>query len=577
MRIINCLAIYLFTKETWPQIKTNAVWIAFLSLTYPGFLISFQPLTFLFQYLQSVFFFLSLWLTTRLVKKQMDLKNIPEWALSVVLGGISLIISEYFYFLEWLRIGAAWFVVHAMHQAGTERQKIASSRIFILLLPHLIIFIAVSAWRLISQPQISRLETDKLYSLLADPASWITGAYAFFDGVIISGVKAWVTPVWKNLPGFAIGSFVFVTLFSLMCKNRNSAAQKTSILDSGFFKIFLFGCIWCGLAALPFWLGNVHVTLGMVPENRFLLPAAFGSACMVFGAAGLIPWQKLKLAVLIIFALQAAGVQIWAQIAFSQARMGQNEFFRQIRARIPAVPSGTLFVFNDNPLWMQSENSISAVLNLIYLPEGKPGYIDVYAYYDKERFNNEISEIKAPNETADHLIGSFTPGNGQILLIELKSEGCLRVTDDKDDFFGWNIPQYKAADEIIAKNVLIDTDELVHTYFSDASKSFCERYQKAEYEASTGNWDRALILGDELLKSDYNDHFKYAWVLAIQANLEKGFCGKAIALTRSIAQKDRSMSKILCELWRNYLLDISDAQVNSFLGEELFCKLEAQP
>jgi len=575
LRIILAWMMCKLGTEIWPHKSKNARWVALLALVYPGFLISHQPLTFLFHYIQSICFFGSLWLTAIVVKQ--SAKKIPwmRWAVAVLLGFFSLLLSEYFYFLELMRIPVAYLTARNVDQG---KNGTAISKPWKLLLPHMLVFLLMSAWRWFNQANVSRLGTEGMYALLRSPNQWIQGFWAMLElGIGKSGLAAWVEPVWNNLLITVIissGLIMMILIGRGEGTLKKQEAHKDSKMES--VSVLAFGCLWLMLAIIPFWLAGVQIRIGLVQEDRFLFPAAFGSACLLIGLKDFLPWKRWRNMLLMVLTIQACIAQLSAGFVFVKAHDVQKDFFSQIVARVPAISAGTSFLFNSPPLWMQSENSIASVLNLLYMPENQIGEIFAYSYFDKNRFNDEVIS-QSEKKPTEHLIGSFRPATGKLLLFDTQAKGCLKLVENSTPFTGWTIPGILPIQDILATNVKNAVDDQFLFYLPKTTQSFCQIYQRAVVFAQAEDWGKITDLGSEILKNGIETTVPSDLMVFIKASLMDGNIVQAVTLSRVAAQKDRSLSKPLCELWREKPEIWNDPVVTTFLKNELFCITEAQP
>lgn len=576
LRIILAWMMFKLGGKIWPDKSKNARWVALLALVYPGFLISHQPLTFLFHYIQSICFFGSLWLTAIVVKQ--SAKKIPwmRWFVAVLLGFFSLLISEYFYFLELMRIPVAYL---AARNVDLGKNGTAISKPWKLLLPHTLVFLLMSVWRWFNQANISRLGTEGMYALLRSPNQWIQGLWAILElGISKSGLAAWVEPIWNNMMITVIissGLIMVILIGRGESSLKKQEARKDTKMDS--VSMLVFGCLWLMLAMIPFWLAGVQIRIGLVQENRFLFPAAYGSACLVIGLIDLLPWKRWRNELLMMLTIQACIAQLSAGFVFVKAHSTQKDFFSQILARVPAITAGTSFLFNSPPLWMQSENSIASVLNLLYMDENQTGEISAYVYYDKTRFENEIIKQEDGIQSTEHLIGSFRSERGKLLLFDTQAGGCLKLDENTIPFSEWTIPEKIPTLDMLASQGTNVVDKKYLDYFLDRPRSFCQIYQRAIVLAQVKDWKKITDLGSEILYTGIDTAAPSDLMIFIKASLLDGKIDQAVTLSREAAQRDRSLSKPLCKLWREKPEIWHDSMVTSFLQNELLCLMNVQP
>ena len=153
----------------------------------------------------------------------------------------------------------------------------------------------------------------------------------------------------------------------------------------------------------------------------------------------------------------------------------------------------------------------------------------------------------------------------------------MQLTDNAANFPGWQIGKIIPKEAIMSDGTDQRIEERLRLYFSEKIGSFCVSYQQAVYAASNGDWQRAVKLGEEALHEGFNSQYALEWELFIMANLRIGDTSKAILFSRILTESDRSRSKNICALWREFPDLISQEQVQAFLYNELFCSLDLQP
>ena len=144
IRFFSVVNLWIILKMLWPNKKQIRVWISLLFALYPGCLIIYQPITFWTVYLQFSILFISFWTMLEAVKNE----NNKRWVfifVSVSFAYINLVLSEYLYFLELLRI--------PILLTYCANKKLNLKNVFIKIfwtsLPFLIVFAAVSIRRAI--------------------------------------------------------------------------------------------------------------------------------------------------------------------------------------------------------------------------------------------------------------------------------------------------------------------------------------------------------------------------------------------------------------------------------------------
>ncbi len=112
--------VYLFKKIFRIRDEFPSGLFAVLYCLYPGFLMGYLPLTFLFQSFQPICLFLSFYFMVKWLKSTQANQH-WQFILSLVLAAANLLLSEYFFLLELLRPLVIWLALRKREAANRLR------------------------------------------------------------------------------------------------------------------------------------------------------------------------------------------------------------------------------------------------------------------------------------------------------------------------------------------------------------------------------------------------------------------------------------------------------------------------
>src|SRR5258708_19427599 len=112
------------------------------------------------------------------------------------------------------------------------------------------------------------------------------------------------------------------------------------------------------------------------------------------GLIGAIPWEKLRIVLLVSLISLAAGQQYLSARDYHQDWAMQKDLFWQMTWRVPGIKPDTLVLLNEGALNYYADNSLGAALNWIYAPDNHSQHVEYVLFYPKTRFRNELLQLK---------------------------------------------------------------------------------------------------------------------------------------------------------------------------------------
>lgn len=548
----TAVLVWAIFRQVWPKDTRPAIWTSALFLVYPALGQNFIALMYSHFYIILNAFLLSLYLSILAIRQ----KSIPLTLAALALSVVNLLTLEYFYFLEFFRFVLFWFILDEAWKARIIR----AARLY---QPYFAIFLAVTFWRSFfftnqnasySYGTLQALRENLflgVWNLLLNMLS------AFWESV----PHAWLFPfeaVDVNTLGLysTIGAFAVAVVGSLFA-GLSLRQMEACPRDKSYSRTFLI----LGLAAWilgggAFWLvGEKTLPQLHFPADRFTMSFMLGSSLIAAALIGYLDRapkiQLILLATLIGF---SAGKHFQTNSLYRHDWETQRAFFWQMSWRIPAMQPGTALLFNDLPVTLFSDNSLSGPLNWIYSPPGKMDHILYFASVRTQE-GRALGIDLQPGLAFEqnYLATTFSGNTSKMLVINFAPPGCLRVLDPEIDGINKLLPP-ALRDVALLSNpsmILAEKPALLPDFYNpEISRGWCHSFSEAELARQTGNWKKVVELGDMAFKlgerpNDPLENFTFieayahteAWEQARKLNKEAYKFSKEI------------MRPMLCKLW----------------------------
>ena len=582
IRFLSVINLWILLKTLWPNKKQLWVWVSLLFALYPGSLITYQPITFWTVYLQFSFLFASFWLMLIAVNNKNRLVFI---ILSVVFAILNLALTEYLYFLELLRmpILLSYFVSRKFDIKKAFRQ------VFKITVPFLIIFTVFSLSRLIFHKNAS-----SYYNVdLGNYFSKTFYTFQFFVNKIVvdgfkSGLLTWVKPIfdselyeYSGLRSILLLSFIACCTALIIFYFITIVFTNDEEMNISLNTIFL-GVIGLTFAGAPFWIANLPIELGMANYSRFSIPAALGSAFLIYGIVTLFLIKRLFSNILLsVFCGSAVMMHLLSGNYFRNVWDLQNRFFWELAWRIPAIDPGTTFLTNERPLPMVGENSISAAINWIYMENSLPvDYIDYYLYYRKDRFVDQVPQEKDIPFERSHMAGVFSGNSSKVITFWYQPPACFYIITETWDKYNPDIPIFLRE---TAENYPNDFVQSQGNSEINLNKSpiildkqpnnFCYFYQKASLAVENNNWNEVIDLWNLSSSENQKPNHALERLPFIQGMAYKQRYEDSFDLSLEIVDVSKKYEPLICEFWKELRLDdsLDSGIINEFIENKLTC------
>jgi hypothetical protein len=582
--ILSVVNNWILQRMLWRGDTRKIMLISLLYALYPGALMSMQPVTYWFLFFQANLLFISFWMMLKSLES-----GKPKWFYAVgslLLSAFNLALTEYFYFLDLLRI----LILYLYYQRNGENVSIPKKTILKQYLPYLLVFVVFSIIRFFNQRQLSGYYRVDTGTLLSNPVQMLFYlASRVLTDIPRNGLTTWVQPIfdaqlYENSGRLSIMLFFAISLLSaglLFMFSHGSAAKKEhSKQDS--LQIILFGLAGVFLSNIPFWLGNLDVDVGVGVFSRFSIPAAFSSAFLVYGIVEYFLKDSRWASVL--FSL-IGGLSIMMHLLtgnlFRKEWEHQNRFYWEMAWRMPHITAGTTILSNVTPVWMVTENTLSAAINWIYMDEEPPvATIDYYLYYDLDKFLSEVPEEKDSQFVRGHYAGVFSGNSSNVMVIFHQPPACLEVVNTTWDRYNLDIPlhlretaQRFPVDLILPEGEAEQSLASKPIFLAETRNNFCYYYQKGSLAAQQADWESAIALWQEAQQRGFRPNHAAERIPFMQAFAHTGQYEQAFGLSMEMLKISTSYQPMACSFWQENLKEggLDAAQINQHAQNDLNC------
>ncbi|MBE7536480.1 MAG: hypothetical protein HS124_12220 [Anaerolineales bacterium] len=570
-RWLGAVIVLAIVEKLWKGKPRLVLSVALLFLVYPGFTQQWSAFLYSHFFIVLFFFLLSYLLMLRAVEKPNHYWKLT--ALGLFFSALNLWMMEYFYVLELMRVGV--ILAALRYETLSLRERVIKT--FKLWLPYLIVFILAVLSRLfIFNNQVygiglgASLKSAPLETVIA-----LARNIRFTLKLVLRDAWMQVT----QLPNIAsvesiLNSYYFVVaaailvliagfLFISQNRSNDSSCSDTKRLKLLLLEVLSPDSLWMiglGIFALllsgwPFWLVGFVPSLAW-PASRFTLPFMFGVSLIFAGIINLIPWERIRIVLLVSLVALAAGKQFLAANEYAQDWQTQKELFWQLTWRAPNIAPDTAIVMNEGALKFYADNSLSPVVNWIYAPEKRSEDIDYVLLYPTTRLRSPALPKLEPDLSifTEYLAGQFHGNTSQILAVYFMPPGCLRVLDPEVDLANRSIPEQslmRFASRLTNYELISSesTAQMPKPYEPEPEHGWCYYFEKADLARQFEKWDEVAALGNKafaqgLQPADPAERFPF-----IEGYAHLGSWDRAVELSkRSFAESER-MGKPLCELW----------------------------
>lgn len=566
-RWLGAVMVFAIVEKLWKGKPRLALGVALLFLVYPGF--TQQWSAFLYSHFFIVlFFFLYSYL---LMLRAMEEPN-RYWQLTafgLIFSALNLWMMEYFYVLELMRVGVILTALRGEMMSLRER----AIKTFKLWLPYLIVLVLAILSRLfIFNNQVYGIGLGD--SLKSAPLETIINLARNIRSTLTLVLRdAWMQVT--QLPNIAsaesilnsyyivvaLAVLILVAGFLFVSQKETKVAQR-NIKDSlwmiglGVFTLLLSG--W------PFWLVGFVPSLAW-PASRFTLPFMFGVSLIFAGIINLIPWERVRIALLVSLVGLAVGYQYLTANNYKQDWQTQKELFWQLTWRAPSIAPDTAIIMNEGALEYYADNSLSPVVNWVYAPEKRGEDIDYVLLYPTTRLRSDALPKLEPDLPifTEYLAGQFHGNTSQAVAIYFMPPSCMRILDPDVDRVNRAIPEQslmRFASRLTNYELISSesTSQMPKPYDPEPKYGWCYAFQKADLARQFKQWDEVVSLGNAAFAEGLNPTDPAERFVFIEGYAHAGEWERAVELSMRSLSESESMSAPLCRLWERVAAETAE-------------------
>ncbi|NMB89469.1 MAG: hypothetical protein GYA17_14010 [Chloroflexi bacterium] len=564
---LSAWAMYWALSRLWPRMRWHAAAVALLFVVYPAFQQQPVSLTFHQQWLQYLFYLLSLGCMIQAVRRP---ERALAWtALSLLLAAGQLLVTEYFAPLELLRPLLLWLLVAQVRPGASLRQRLVDT--LRRYAPYAVGILIYGVWRLffIQLSGDDPYKAETLYGLISQPIPTLANlARVMVQDSLSMLVSTWA-PVFTTgridsfslmnamilVVSAALGVAVFVYLLRLEQEPYEDERKRWVVQAA------LVGLVAVFLGASPAWLTGREVVWDF-HSDRYAMPALFGASLLwVACLEWIAPGRAQKAALLGLMIGLAGGYHLHTAADYRRIWQNQLSVYWQLYWRAPAVAPGTALMFEDEPFPNQGLFSTSAAINLLYpQPEDRQD-LAYWVYVLKPRFENpdvdplslgfhtQFRTLVFNGGSPNVLLFSYNPGLSQCVWL-------LSPDDVTDPTLSGLLKRYLPA----SNPALVSSDPAgwvppADMFGAEPAHQWCYYYQKADLARQLGDWEQVAALQEEAHGKGYAIEVTESsepreWMPFLEADLHLGRLEEANQLTSAIYAIDPVYQAQLCSIWQ---------------------------
>ena len=552
-RWLGAVVVWAIVRELWKEKPRFALGVALLFLVYPGFNQQWGAYLYSHFFIVLFFYLYSIYLS---LKRRI----VP----ALIFSALNLWMMEYFFPLEFARIGFIWVSLREEYPEPRERIRSALK----LWAPYLILFaLAVFSRLFIFNNQIygfglmAQLQSAPLATVLSLLQSFVLSLWIVL-------VAAWTQTFAAIDPGLHGSRTLLLYGLVLLLTFASAIYFLLRHPQNGNSKRSLYSAIGLGLfllpfAGAPFWLTGLTISLAH-PASRFTLPFMFAATLILAGVIELIP-SRFRYYVLALLIGLAAGQQFLWSTDYLRNWQAQKNLFWQMTWRAPGLKPNTIVLMNEE-LSYYADNSLSAPLNWIYAPESNADEIGYVLFYPTNRLGESLPSLEQDIPIQyDYIAGRFSGNTSQAVAFYYDPPACLRMLEpdlDPGNRFILAESLMREASALSNRDQIVDSSNasMPHVYGPEPAHGWCHYFEKADLARQFGNWEKVVSLGDEAFKLGDHPNNPVERFVFIEGYAHSGNWDRALKLSRESYQVSKSyVGPLLCQLWERIETETTDS------------------
>jgi len=602
-RWLGAVMVFAIVEKLWKGKPRLALGVALIFLVYPGFTQQWSAFLYSHFFIVLCFFLFSYLLMLRAMEEPNRYWRLTAFGL--IFSALNLWMMEYFYILELMRVG----VILTALRGETMSLRVRAAKTFKLWIPYLIVFILAVLSRLfIFNNQVYGIGLGD--SLKSAPLETIINLARNIRITLTLVLRdAWVQVT--QLPNIssaesvlnsyylvvALAVLVLIVGFLFVSREETSPRQKDSQRGQRYFASLsmtstaVVDSLWMiglGIFALllsggPFWLVGFVPSLAW-PASRFTLPFMFGVSLVFAGVVNLIPWERIRVALLVSLIGLAVGYQFLMANNYKQDWQTQKELFWQLTWRAPSIVPDTAIIMNEGALEYYADNSLSPVVNWVYALGRRGEDIDYVLLYPTTRLRSDALPKLEPDLPifTEYLAGQFHGNTSQVLAVYFMPPSCMRILDPDVDRVNRAIPEQslmRFASRLTNYEMISNESNarMPEPYYPEPEHGWCFYFQKADLARQFKQWDEVVSLGDAAFAEGLNPADPSERFVFIEGYAHAGVWDRAVELSMQSFSESGLMSAPLCRLWERVAAETAEGPGRSEALSEVRTLITCNP
>jgi len=543
-RWLGAVAVWAIARELWKDKPRFALGVAFLFLLYPGFNQQWGSYLYSHFFIVIFFYLYSVYLSLR-----------RKTVLALIFSALNLWMIEYFFPLEFARIGFIWTSLRDEYPNPRDRVKPSLK----LWAPYLILFLLAVLSRLfIFNNQVygiglgSQIKSAPLATLVSLVQNFFISIWTVLVAAWIQIVKAIDPSVHgtRTIALYIIVSLIVfaISLYFLLIQARDDPNRRSTYYAIG------LGLFLLPFAGAPFWLTGLTISLAH-PASRFTLPFMLAVSLIAVGLSEFIPERARYFALAALIGLSAGRQFLWST-DYLRNWQAQKNLFWQMIWRAPGLKPNTIVLMNQE-LSFYADNSLSAPLNWIYDPYASADKIGYVLFYPTNRLEESLPVLQ-PNIPVqyDYIAGRFNGNTSQTVAFYYAPPYCLRLLEpdlDSNNHFILDDSLMREASALSNQNQIVESSDakMPGIYGPEPEHGWCYYFEKADLARQFGNWKEVASLGDQALQLRDHPNNPVERFVFIEGYAHTGDWAQALKLSKESYQVSKDyVGPLLCRLWK---------------------------
>lgn len=593
LRVLTVLFTWLYLREIWPEHRRQVTWAALLFAVYPLFKLQALSLIYTIHWTGFVLFSISIWAMVQSIRKPRYFW--PFTLLSVLAGGLDLLILEYFAGVELARP----VILYLLLRQKDDWPGPIWRRVLKYWSPYLLMLVAFGIYRVffLPGPETGSVANQPILvrQLLETPLT--TGLHLI--QLALQDTTAILVSVWyqvispavftitdsAHLISLLVALFVIGIAFFYLFNLSDSEREVTETSEDWSRHALLLGLLITVLGPLPAWLTDQAITTdNPLWSDRFGLASMIGASLVVVALLEiLVSNRDVRLLIFTALLGFSVGWHVFNTNEYRHSWYKQTDFFWQLYWRAPYIQPDTALLSNGEIFPRMGEYPTAFALSTLYPKPQNTTSLNYYFYSLSKHFDTEIEDLiqGMPLQKAAYS-STFRGDSRDSLVISYLPETyeCLWVLRPEDTHLR-SLPDIVREVTVISNLDRIQPDSPLsepvpaEIFGAEPAHTWCYYYQKADLARQVGDWERIVDLWKQAAANGYSPGNGVEYLPFIEGFARTGQWKTAEEMTLQANENARVMPPILCPTWEKIAAETpSSANLQEFIASvnaQLLC------